>query len=108
MGQSWEAPWGLLRQWLGLWGRLGALLGRLGAVFAVWKVSWDRFGAAERPSWVSLGAIVDQLEALLGLSGPAMSRLGRFWGHFGRLLAHFGARLGPLGAIREASWAVLS
>ena len=102
------APWGLLGQWLGLLGRLGALLGRLGAVFAVWKVSWDRFGAVERPSWVSPGAIVGQLEALLGLYGPSMSRLGPFWGNFGRLLVHFGARLGPLGAIREASWAVLS
>ena len=76
------APWGLLGQWLGLLGRLGALLGRLGAVFAVWKVSWDRFGAVERPSWVSPGAIVGQLEALLGLYGPSMSRLWPFWGNF--------------------------
>ena len=43
-------PWGLLGQWFGLLGRLGALLGRHGAVFAVWRVSWDRFGAVEGPS----------------------------------------------------------
>ena len=72
------APWGRLGQWLGLLGRLGALLGRLGAVFAVWKVSWDRFGAAERPSWVFPGAIIGQLEALLGRYSPSMSPLGPF------------------------------
>ena len=81
-------PRGLLGQWLGLLGRLGALLGRLRAVFAVWKVSWDHFGAVERLSWVSPGAIVGQPEALFGRYGRSMIRLGFFWGHFGRLLAH--------------------
>ena len=72
------APWGLLGQWLGLLGRLGALLGRLGAVFAVWRVSWDRFGAVEGPSWAPPGAIIGQLEALLGRYSPSMSPLGPF------------------------------
>ncbi len=71
-------PWGLLGQWLGLLGRLGALVGRYGAVFAVWRVSWGRFEAVERPSWVSPGAIVGQFEALLVRYGPSMSPLWRF------------------------------
>ena len=55
------APWGLLGQWLGLLGRGGARLGRLRAVFADWKGSWDRLGAKALESNGVLASNVNSL-----------------------------------------------
>ena len=61
-------------------------------------------------SWGHLGAHLDPLGSILGLSwaifGPPWALLGPPWGHLGAILAHLGAILGHLGAALEPSWAM--
>ena len=99
LGPSWN-PFNFLGR---LWGRLEALLGRLGALFrpprAVLEPLWQPLGR----SW-SVGTYIEKtnenqrflpLGAFLGsLFGPPQGFLGVFWGPLGGLLEPPGGLLG--------------
>ena len=103
-GPSWVSFWlsfGALSDchWA-LLGRLGTLLGRLGACWrplAVLGLSW-------RPLWALLGACWGSLGALLGLSWGRPKTLS---GRLGALCGRLGDLFGRFRAVVGASMAVL-
>ena len=85
-----DCHWALL-------GRLGALLGRLGACWrplAVLGLSWRPLGALLGAFWGSLGALLGRPRTLSGRLGALCGRLGDL---FGRFRAVLGASMAVLG-----------
>ncbi len=74
----------------GSWGRLGGVLGALGAVL---DASWELLGPSWRRPGGFLGAIEAILEASWELLGLAWRRLTGYVSHFGRLWRALGSVL---------------